>query len=229
MTTGIIVAMDKELSLLKPLIENRHAESAGGYEFITGTVGGKPVCVMKCGIGKVNAALGAATMINAYHPGLIVNTGVAGGAGGAASILDVVAADRIAYHDVWCGPGTEEGDAAGCPRYFTPPREVLELECLNAEGVKKGLVCSGDRFICSAEEVKRIKSIYPDAMAVDMESAAIAHACHLAGVPFLCLRVISDTPGAADNIAQYENFWDDAPRHTFETLTALLRQLPQSL
>lgn len=69
MTTGIIVAMDKELSLLKPLIENRQTESAGGYKFITGTVGGKPVCVMKCGIGKVNAALGAATMINAYHLG----------------------------------------------------------------------------------------------------------------------------------------------------------------
>ena len=165
-------------------------------------------------------------MIDTFHPHLIINTGVAGGTG-AAGILDVVLADRIAYHDIWCGPGTEEGDAAGCPRFFTPPAAVLRLPCATARGIKHGLVCSGDRFISTPAEVKHILGLYPDALAVDMESAAIAHVCHLRNVPFVCLRVISDTPGAADNIAQYENFWEDAPRHTFEALSALLAELPE--
>ena len=66
---------------------------------------------------------------------------------------------------------------------------------------------------------------HPDAVAVDMESAAIAQVCHIKNVPFVCIRVISDTPGGDDNIAQYENFWTDAPKSTFDTLIHLLRRL----
>jgi adenosylhomocysteine nucleosidase len=91
--------------------------------------------------------------------------------------------------------------------------------------VKHGLIASGDIFVSRREDIDRIKALYPDVMAVDMESAAIAHVCHLKSVPFVCIRVVSDTPGAADNIEQYETFWDDAPQHTFETLTQLLNQL----
>lgn len=218
--------MDKELRLLTPSLHLPQIVEEKGFTFYCGTLGGRKVCITKCGIGKVNAAIGANTMIDLFAPHLIINTGVAGGTG-AAGILDVVLADRVAYHDVWCGPGTEEGDAAGCPRFFTPPAEVLALPVEG--GVKRGLVCSGDRFISKPEEVGRILGLYPDAMAVDMESAAIAHVCHLRGVGFVCLRVISDTPGAADNIAQYQNFWEDAPRHTFEALSSMLALLPENI
>ncbi len=229
MTIGIIVAMEKELQLLLPSIAGLKDETIDGFKFYTGTIEGRSVCAAKCGIGKVNAAIGTATMINNFTPDLIINTGVAGGAGGGASVLDVVVAERIAYHDVWCGPGTQEGEAAGCPRFFTPPAQILDLPALSNSEVKKGLVCSGDRFISTPEEVSRIRSIYPDAMAVDMESAAIAHVCELKKVPFLCIRVISDTPGADDNIAQYENFWEDAPRGTFAVLSTLLSELPEKI
>ena len=89
----------------------------------------------------------------------------------------------------------------------------------------RGMVASGDIFVSRREEVDHILEVCPDAVAVDMESAAIAHVCWLKSVPFLCIRVISDTPGGADNIAQYENFWTDAPAHTFATLTAILSRL----
>ena len=100
--------------------------------------------------------------------------------------------------------------------------ELVALPCLEDEKVKRGLICSGDIFVSKVEEVERIKSIHPDVMAVDMESASIAQVCYLKNVMFFCMRVISDTPGGEDNIAQYENFWDDAPQHTFEKLTQLL-------
>lgn len=222
MKIGIIVAMGKEMDLLLPLVEDRSEITINDSVFHTGTIGDHDIVAVKCGIGKVNAAVGTLTMIENFHPSLIINTGVAGGTGGGAGILDVVIADRIAYHDVWCGPGTQWGEASGCPRFFECP---LENETIERLGARHGLIASGDIFVSRTEDILRIKALYPDVMAVDMESAAIAHVCNLKNIPFLCIRVISDTPGEDDNISQYETFWDDAPRHTFSTLQSLLESL----
>ena len=225
MKIGIIVAMGKELNLLLPLIEDHSTITLNDIAFHTGCIGRHEITAMQCGIGKVNAAIGTLTLIENFHPDLIINTGVAGGAGSIAGILDVVVAEKIAYHDVWCGPGTQWGDAAGCPRYFQSVPEIVSLPCLNNDNIKRGLICSGDIFISKAEEVARIKSLYPEVLAVDMESASIAQVCFLKNIPFFCARVISDTPGGEDNIAQYENFWEDAPKHTFETLKMVINNI----
>ncbi len=222
MKIAIIAAMSKELALLLPLIESASTVTANGFTFHTGRIGRHEVIAVECGIGKVNAAVGTLTLIDCFHPDLVINTGVAGGTGNGASILDVIIADRIGYHDVWCGPGTVPGQAAGCPATFDCPLPDSFFEGMN---VKRGLVASGDIFVSRPEEVEKILGIWPDAKAVDMESAAIAQVCHLKSVPFVCIRVISDTPGAADNIAQYENFWSDAPAHTFATLTSIIERL----
>ncbi|MDE5919628.1 MAG: 5'-methylthioadenosine/S-adenosylhomocysteine nucleosidase, partial [Duncaniella sp.] len=159
-------------------------------------------------------------------PDLVINTGVAGGTG-AARVLDVVVADRVAYHDVWCGPGTLPGQAAGCPSQFPGAPCVLAMQTLrDRPEVKFGLVASGDVFVDSPETVTRILTMYPDAVGVDMESGALAQTCHKAGVPFICLRVISDTPGqVADNGAQYESFWTAAPREAFELVKQIIAGL----
>lgn len=222
MKIGIIVAMDKEMALLLPLLADASEVTVNGVAFHTGTIAGHSVVACKCGIGKVNAAIGTLTLIENFHPALVINTGVAGGTGATddpARVLDVVLASEIAYHDVWCGPGTEPGEAAGFPLYFECP---LAADTVASLGVRRGLLASGDIFVSRREEVDRILAMYPDAVAVDMESAAIAQVCHLKNVPFVCIRVVSDTPGEADNIAQYDSFWDDAPRSTFDTLTHLL-------
>lgn len=221
MKIAIIAAMSKELALLLPMIDSSATVTANGITFHTGRIGRHEIIAAECGIGKVNAAIGALTLIDCFHPDLVINTGVAGGTG-SASILDVVIADRIAYHDVWCGPGTQPGHAAGCPPCFTCP---LPDDVFAGLGARRGLVASGDIFVSRPEEVSRILSVWPDAVAVDMESAAIAHVCHVKNVPFVCIRVISDTPGSADNISQYENFWSDAPEHTFAVLTAILDRI----
>ncbi|HUN21093.1 MAG: 5'-methylthioadenosine/adenosylhomocysteine nucleosidase [Muribaculaceae bacterium] len=226
MKVGIIVAMGKELNLLLPLIENVEETTVNGFLFHTGRIGGREIVAMQCGIGKVNAAIGTMTMIETFHPSLIINSGVAGGTGNGARILDVVVGTRIAYHDVWCGPGTEWGVAAGCPCYFTCPDWITALPALTpGKGLYHGLICSGDIFVSDPDIVDGIRRHFPDVMAVDMESAAIAQVCHIKGTGFIAIRVISDTPGEADNIAQYENFWDDAPKRTFETVERLLTQL----
>lgn len=225
MNIAIIVAMTKELELLLPLLHDTSRTTVNDYTYHTGTMGRHNVTVMQCGIGKVNAAVGTLTLIDTFHPAIIINTGVAGGTGHGASIGDVVVASAVAYHDVWCGPGTVPGQAAGCPLYFESPLTPGTIERMGAD-VRRGVVASGDIFVSRPEEVQHILEVIPEAVAVDMESGAIAQVCHLKNVPFVCMRVISDTPGAAhDNIAQYENFWEDAPRHTFEVLHHLLEVL----
>ena len=226
MKIGIIVAMRKELDLLLPLVNDYKSREVNGITLYEGNLGKHELALMQCGIGKVNAAIGAMTLIDAAHPALVINSGVAGGTGNGAKVLDVVVGDRVAYHDVWCGPcGAPRGCVQGLPQYFEAPAEVLKSEVFDREGVRRGLIASGDQFVDSVDALAAIKSIYPGVMAVDMESAAIAQACYLKGVPFLSIRVISDTPGEADNAAQYESFWDDAPRHTFEILVSLINAL----
>lgn len=226
MKIGIIVAMEKELKLLLPLLENRQETVKNDVTFHLGTVNGNEVIAMQCGIGKVNAAMGALTLIDLFEPEIVINTGVAGGTGSDAGVLDVVIADRVAYHDFWC-LGEEWGQVPGCPKFFTTVNPHL-LDDTENPRIKRGLIASGDLFVSKPSEVEFIRSIYPDVKAVDMESAAIAQVCHLKGVLFYCMRVISDTPGGADNISQYENFWEDAPRQTFDILHTLLSRISDS-
>ncbi|MCX4263095.1 MAG: 5'-methylthioadenosine/adenosylhomocysteine nucleosidase [Muribaculaceae bacterium] len=222
MKIGIIVAMDKELALLLPLMADVSEISVNGFAFHTGKLAGHDIVACKCGIGKVNAAVGALTLIENFHPMMIINTGVAGGTGATsepARVLDVVLASEIAYHDVWCGPGTVKGEAAGCPARFTCP---LPEDIRRQLSVKEGLLASGDIFVDNPDDLRRILDLYPDAKAVDMESAAIAQVCYIKNVPFVCIRVVSDTPGDGGNAAAYENFWQAAPERTFDEVEKLL-------
>ena len=88
--------MDKELKLLIPLLNDCTTKDIDGYRFYCGTVGNTDIIAMKCGIGKVNAALGTMVMIENFEPELIINTGVAGGTGGNAGVLDIVVGTRVA-------------------------------------------------------------------------------------------------------------------------------------
>ncbi len=96
MKTGIIVAMGKELDLLLPLMNDRASVTINDFKFHTGKIGNREVIAMQSGIGKVNAAIATLTLIENFHPSLVINTGVAGGTGKGAGILDVVIGRRIA-------------------------------------------------------------------------------------------------------------------------------------
>lgn len=225
MKIGIIVAMHKELELLLPLLQNSEESRMGGCEFHRGKVGRHDVIAMQCGIGKVNAAIGTLTLVNSFLPDFVINSGVAGGADQSISVMDVVAGARVAYHDVWCGPESELGQVQGLPLYFEGAKRLLNL-VPDREGIHKGLICSGDQFIDTLDAVSRIKGNFPEALAVDMESGAIAQVCHLNKVPFLALRVISDSPGAShDNTRQYLDFWTDAPQETFNLVKDIITRL----
>lgn len=227
MKIAIISAMEKERKLILPLIKNAISENLDGLEIFKGEIGQHQIILIKCGIGKVNAAICTYKTIRDFHPDLILNTGVAGGASSHSEIGDILIADYVAYHDVWCGPGTEPGVADGVDVFMECDPSVVKLarDILGNQRYLVGLICSGDRFISEKEEIIEIHKLFPEVLAVDMESAAIAHVCVKEGVKFNIIRIVSDTPGSGKNLEEYKNFWKEAPEKTFALIKEILLEL----
>ena len=211
---GIIVAMDKELQQLKQLFsaENVHVE--------------------KCGIGKVNAALGAQRMINEFHPDIIISSGCAGGNGDDINIQDVIVSREVTYHDVYCGRAIDDttvyGQVQGLPvRYAADPHLLEKAKALNIEGIiiHDGLIVTGDWFVDSKEKMRSIIEKVPEAKAVDMESCAIAQTCYINKVPFISFRVISDIPLRDTDASQYHDFWNTIAEHSFQITKSFVESL----
>ena len=213
MKIGIIVAMDKELKQLQALFDSSE------------------VRVEKCGIGKVNAALGAQRMINEFHPDVIISSGCAGGNGDDVNIQDVVVSSELCYHDVYCGTAIDNstvyGQVQGLPaRYKAAPELLAKAEALNCGvNVHPGLIVTGDWFVDSKEKMREIIGHFPEAKAVDMESCAIAQTCYINNVPFISFRVVSDIPLRDTDASQYHNFWDTVAEKSFQVTKTFVESL----
>ena len=226
-----MTAMTSEFEQLAVLLEGVVECSYNGIGYLTGRVGENEIILRQCGIGKVNAALGAAELIRAFSPDAMVSTGVAGGIDCCLGVMDVVVSSSIVYHDVWCGMGCEYGQVQGMPAVFVvdeamcgAAKSLMDDEG-NATRIHAGLICTGDQFITDRSELDKIKGNFPAGLAVDMESAAIAQTCHIYGVPFVSFRIISDTPGVDNHIEQYENFWGEMANRSFDVTRRFLMKL----
>lgn len=225
---GVIVAMRVEFQLFEALLVDKREETYRGFHFLCGKVQDKNVVLMQSGIGKVCAAAGTVEMIEHYAPDYILNTGVAGGIDSKLRVMDIIVGKEVVYHDVWCGEGNEYGQVQGLPARFVSDGYLYGIAMTVKSGVSLlgGLICSGDKFITNSEELKVIKSNFPEGLAVDMESGAIAQVCCMYGISFLSCRIISDTPGIVeDHTAQYKNFWTLAPEKSVEVLRQIIERI----
>ncbi|MDR2135465.1 MAG: 5'-methylthioadenosine/S-adenosylhomocysteine nucleosidase [Treponema sp.] len=232
---GIIGAMEDEVTMVRDWMNGGEAGLAGGFEFYRGVLEGKPVVLLRCGIGKVNAAVGCALLIDRFKPGLVINTGSAGGIGGGLRFGDTVISTGLCYHDVdVTGFNYAPGQVPGQPAVF-PVGESLVQEAEAAVGELKaeqalprsfncvrGLIASGDIFMHDPEKIGRVRRIFPDVLAVEMEGAAIAHACSLFSVPFLIIRSLSDIAGAESPVTS-EQFLPVAARHSAEIVRRIVK------
>lgn len=231
MKIGIIAAMSSEREQLSRLLSDLRTESDGQLEYTVGRLGENIMYIMECGIGKVNAAVGAVRMISRLQPDVIISSGVAGGIDAKVGVMEVVASTEVVYHDVWCGMGNAYGQVQGMPPMFECSEGLCALAgSLQTETrIHAGLICSGDKFITDRTELDEIKGKFPQGLAVDMESGAIAQVCHIYDVPFISFRIISDTPGADEHWQQYENFWETMADRSFSVVRTFLESLPEKL
>ena len=231
MKIGIIAAMSSEYKQVAQLLENKKEYTEGIYEYTEGNIKNNTIILTKCGIGKVNAAVGAVELIRTFQPDCIISTGVAGGIDKCLKVMDVVASAQIVYHDVWCGEGNAYGQIQGMPTFFEGNKTLFDCAIsLDTENpIHGGLICSGDKFITDREELDVIKGNFPEGLAVDMESGSIAQVCHIYKVPFISFRIISDTPGAENHWEQYTNFWGEMADRSFGVTKAFLESLPSQI
>lgn len=201
---GIITAMALEAEKLISESENASAEEVTGILFHKLTINKTDVVLAVCGVGKVNAARCAEAMILKYSPDLIINTGVGGALADNLNIGDIVISESVVQHDMDTSPlGDPIGFLSTPPLVFIPAdQSTAEILCENAKelglNAVKGIIASGDQFVCTPEKKDFIRSSF-GAAATEMEGAAIGQVCYLAGVPFVVLRAISD--GSNDDSA----------------------------
>lgn len=231
MKIGIITAMGSEHKQVAQLLENKKEHTEGVFQYTEGTIGRNTVVLMRCGIGKVNAAAGTVELLRTFRPDCVISTGVAGGIDSCLKVMDVVASQEVVYHDVWCGEGNAYGQIQGLPARFAGNSRLYEcaLSIDTPTAIHGGLICSGDKFITDRSELNAIKDRFPEGLAVDMESGAIAQVCHLYQVPFISFRIISDTPGADQHWEQYTHFWETIADRSFEVTRTFLSSLPANL
>ncbi len=196
---GIIGAMEQEVTLLAKMITSQEIETIAGVRFIKGILRGQEVVLLRSGIGKVQAAMATTLLHEHYHPKKIINIGSAGGLITGMEIGDIIISKETGHHDVDLSPiGLESGILPGLPKTFPSDPTLINIvsEVLNELGLnaKIGLIATGDAFIADHQRVERIKEIFPDVMAVEMEAAAIAQVAYLYGTPFIVIRALSDLP-----------------------------------
>ena len=224
---GIIGAMASEVDALKANMTDKKIITKAKMEFCSGTLFGKKAVVVKCGVGKVNAALCVQNMINEFSPDLIINTGCAAGVGDGVHTRDIVIAKNTVQHDVDYGPlDDERGYLDIIERvYVTADEENSEKIAKIARelGVNTfmGTIATGDQFLCDKGIKEDIKNHF-GAYAVEMEGGAVAHAAFLNGVPFVILRSISDA-GDDEAIENFEKFVEEVNKINMAILEEFLK------
>jgi adenosylhomocysteine nucleosidase len=247
---AILAAMSEELQAVQAQLAVRHRELLAGREVLSGTLHGHPVVLALARIGKVAAATTATAVLQRFSPQVLLFTGVAGGLGAGVSVGDIVVGRQFLQHDLDASPifPRHEVPLYGCSRFDADPQwqgrllQASQQVAADAQGlvgaqalaslgvraprVHEGLIISGDRFVSSASEAGALQRELPEALAVEMEGAAVAQVCHDHGVPFAAVRVVSDR---ADDDAHVEfpRFVQQvASRYSAALVQAVLQKLP---
>lgn len=246
---AVVSAMPEELSVLLPLLDGATMTHHGGRAFHCGRLDGHDLVLVLCRIGKVAAATTATLLIERFNVDRILFTGVAGALGAGVNVGDVVVARDLLQHDMDASPlfPRYEVPLTGRSRFATDldmtdrllavvtkslgaftawlgDSDTLRDLRISAPRVHQGLVLSGDRFVSSSAEQLALRVNVPEALAVEMEGAAVAQVCHDLDVPFAIVRTISDR---ADDGAHmdYSRFLQEvAARYTATIVRAWLRE-----
>ena len=133
---GIIAAMEEEIKVLQELIVDIQKTEIAGMVFIEGILVGKPVVLVKSGIGKVNASIATVCLIQQFGCEAIINTGSGGGLAEGLHVGDVVLSTKMSYFDVDVRVfGYEIGQVPGMPVTYSSSDFLRKETKMAAESV----------------------------------------------------------------------------------------------
>ena len=234
MSIAIVSAMHEELAAVLALMPDERKQTIAGRECWLGHLHGQPVVAVLSRIGKVAAATTATVLIERFGVSRIVFTGVAGGLAAGVNVGDIVVADSFLQHDLDASPlfPKYEVPLYGVDRFATDPglsEQLARAAQLALPGVRlqRGLIVSGDRFVSTSAECDALRAALPQALAVEMEGAAIAQVCHDYGTPFAAVRTISDRADDAAHVDFTHFVREVASRYSAAIVEAFLSALPE--
>ncbi|WP_124728046.1 5'-methylthioadenosine/adenosylhomocysteine nucleosidase [Staphylospora marina] len=230
--TGIIGAMDSEVAKLLEVMTEKETHVIQGITYHRGMLEGVPVVVTRSGVGKVNAAVCTQLLIDRFGVNAVIFTGVAGALHPDLDIGDIVISTDCQQHDI-------DASVLGFPRGTVPFQEVSVFpadetlierakqagESIEGVTVATGRVLSGDQFISDPAKVKELREMF-DGACVEMEGAAVAHVCHLAGVPYVVIRSMSDRADHSANV-NFVEFTELAAERSCAIVRGMLAAAPR--
>ncbi|UHG90638.1 5'-methylthioadenosine/adenosylhomocysteine nucleosidase [Spirosoma oryzicola] len=248
--TGLLGAFGAEVELVKQTLKNPKTVVVDGVTFTTGRLGKQKVVVAETGIGKVNAAMTTALLLDHFRPERVLFTGIAGGTNPELQPGDIVIAGRTAHHDY--GSITDKNTPTRQTRnvitkqfnpvYFPADTSLMRLaekvvKDIPLEGIPlasggvsdrpvkvvTGTVVTGDVFVASPIKVSSLRADF-GADATEMEGAAIAQVCYQINVPHLIIRSLSDRADAEAHIA-FDKFYPTAARNSAKLVIAIVQAL----
>ena len=226
MKYGIICAMEEEIKALRAQLTNADEENIANMIFYSGQINDHEVVLVRAGIGKVQAGVTTAFLIENFKVDAVINSGSAGGIGAGLAVGDLVLSTGAAYHDASATVfGYKPGQLPQQPQIFEADQELLQAvsEAASQAGlqVKPGLIVTGDQFVSSQAQIAAIKEIYPQALCCEMEGAAVAQVAYQFNKPFLIVRAMSDV-GDEDAGQSFDEFIIDAGKKSAQMILNLL-------
>ena len=226
MKYGIICAMEEEIKVLRAQLTNANEENIANMIFYSGQINDHEVVLVRAGIGKVQAGVTTAFLIQNFKVDTVINSGSAGGIGTGLAVGDLVLSTGAAYHDASATVfGYKPGQLPQQPQIFEADQELLQAvsEAASQAGlqVKPGLIVTGDQFVSSQAQIAAIKEIYPQALCCEMEGAAVAQVAYQFDKPFLIVRAMSDV-GDEDAGQSFDEFIIDAGKKSAQMILNLL-------
>lgn len=228
---GIIGAMEVEVNTLKERMDVEEVIHMASMDFYKGTYHGKPVVIVRSGIGKVNAAICTQILADRFEAGIIINTGIAGSLQSSIDIGDIVISSDALQHDM-------DATGFGYPLGAIPQMEtsvfiadphlvdvaVSACALVNPDiQTHVGRVVSGDQFISDNGKKDYLKENF-DGLCTEMEGAAIAQAAYLNHIPFVILRAISDKADGSAHM-DYPEFEAKAAQHSLNLVDEMIKAL----
>ena len=233
-TIGIIGAMEEEIIVIRRKMTIKETKTIASMEFYVGEMEGQEIVLVRCGIGKVNAAVCAQVLVDCFDVSYIINTGVAGGLHPDVNIGDIIISSDTVEHDMDVTAfGHEKGYIPRMDKqFFKADQWLVEIAEKSAEQIKGsqkvyvGRIASGDQFISSMKVKEEIYTNFT-AYCAEMEGAAIAHTCFLNKVPFVVIRAISDK---ADQSAEvnFDDFVNVAARNASKIIQEMIGEIAKA-
>lgn len=228
---AIIGAMDEEVQLFKEHMRDVKIHKKAGMEFFEGDLYDKELVLVKCGIGKVNAAICTQVLVDDFNVDKVIFTGVAGGLDPRIEVGDIVISSDCIQHDF---DATAFGYRLGeIPRLdkveFEADKELMELALNSSKTITAfpkvytGRILSGDIFVASKEKALELGEKF-QGLCVEMEGAAVAQGCYLNGVKFVIIRSMSDK---ADGTAHedFSTFVHTSAENALKLVKAMLEKM----